>query len=602
MANKYDLYDLVCFGRKDFGLILGMEKDNCYKILKGSDGPDVVSVDMKEIKSGPIDTKFTAFDRNTKNVSVNDLVKVAEGPSEGQQGTVKQVYRGILFLYDENETENGGYFCCKSSMCEKIKLSFDACSEKNDEARSSGFGDFSSSPKSPLSPKKPWQARESNSNFNRGDNDSMFSVGQTLRIRVGPLKGYLCRVLAIRFSDVTVKLDSQHKVLTVKSEYLSEVRGRSSAMSLGDDTGSGSLKPFDLLGAEGSSGDWLDRAGASAGGDNRWNGGRPSAERSSWPSFNTSGISLQTQPNPANLFGSEESNLKDSNQNSTWGAAAAGKKPIGNGQVSGWNSWAKATVEDGSGNGGSDGWGATGDSLGSSKEAWNSCHNKETSEKWSNNDCAGGNTSNWNSSMPVAENPTGDCGNACRSWAQQEAETDQAGGWKKAKIGSGSETAEVGCTKNFGDDAAGWKKSGSSNEDQTESWSKPMASGNNGGTSWEKQDRGPSWGKQDGGSGWGKEGGSSWSKQETGFCGEQDGSSSWSNREILMVNKRVAHLGATRWGCLMEQTRGKPYQKTWRCLPEKRWRFFFEQARWRLFMEQKRWEHARLGFLVGQTR
>ena len=49
---------------------------------------------------------------------------------------------------------------------------------------------------------------------NRGDKDAMFSIGQTLRIRVGPLKGYLCRVLAIRHSDVMVKLDSQHKVLT----------------------------------------------------------------------------------------------------------------------------------------------------------------------------------------------------------------------------------------------------------------------------------------------------------------------------------------------------------------------------------------------------
>lgn len=42
----------------------------------------------------------------------------------------------------------------------------------------------------------------------------MFSVGQTLRIRVGPLKGYLCRVIAIRYSDVTVKLDSVQKVFT----------------------------------------------------------------------------------------------------------------------------------------------------------------------------------------------------------------------------------------------------------------------------------------------------------------------------------------------------------------------------------------------------
>jgi len=49
---------------------------------------------------------------------------------------------------------------------------------------------------------------------NRGDNNNMFNIGQTLRIRIGPLKGYLCRVIALRRTDVTVKLDSQQKVLT----------------------------------------------------------------------------------------------------------------------------------------------------------------------------------------------------------------------------------------------------------------------------------------------------------------------------------------------------------------------------------------------------
>lgn len=52
------------------------------------------------------------------------------------------------------------------------------------------------------------------STVKRGDDNEMFSVGQSLRIRVGPLKGYLCRVIAIRRSDVTVKLDSQQKILT----------------------------------------------------------------------------------------------------------------------------------------------------------------------------------------------------------------------------------------------------------------------------------------------------------------------------------------------------------------------------------------------------
>ncbi|KAL6004556.1 hypothetical protein ACLOJK_005111 [Asimina triloba] len=48
-------------------------------------------------------------------------------------------------------------------------------------------------------------------NRDRRDGDCTFSIAQTSRIRVGPLKGHLCRVVAIYRSDVTVKLDSQQK-------------------------------------------------------------------------------------------------------------------------------------------------------------------------------------------------------------------------------------------------------------------------------------------------------------------------------------------------------------------------------------------------------
>ena len=49
---------------------------------------------------------------------------------------------------------------------------------------------------------------------NQGDKGGTFSIGQSLRIRMGPLKGYLCSVLAVYRFDVTVKLDSVQKVLT----------------------------------------------------------------------------------------------------------------------------------------------------------------------------------------------------------------------------------------------------------------------------------------------------------------------------------------------------------------------------------------------------
>lgn len=53
---------------------------------------------------------------------------------QGKQGVVRQVYRGIIFLYAEGEEENGGYLCCKSQSCEKVKLFTE---ESNDKVRDS---------------------------------------------------------------------------------------------------------------------------------------------------------------------------------------------------------------------------------------------------------------------------------------------------------------------------------------------------------------------------------------------------------------------------------------------------------------------------------
>lgn len=35
-----------------------------------------------------------------------------------------------MFLYDEVELENAGYFCSKAQNCEKIKLPNESCKEK----------------------------------------------------------------------------------------------------------------------------------------------------------------------------------------------------------------------------------------------------------------------------------------------------------------------------------------------------------------------------------------------------------------------------------------------------------------------------------------
>lgn len=54
----------------------------------------------------------------------------------------------------------------------------------------------------------------------RSTREQLFSIGQMLRIRKGPLKGYLCRVVRIFRNDVTVKLDSLLKIVTGWLAYI----------------------------------------------------------------------------------------------------------------------------------------------------------------------------------------------------------------------------------------------------------------------------------------------------------------------------------------------------------------------------------------------
>ncbi|EPS60663.1 hypothetical protein M569_14140, partial [Genlisea aurea] len=226
---NFEIQDLVFLGQKDFGIVVGTEKAGDFKVMKhGPDGDSlVVTVKKTDMKSASFDSKlFFASDKHSNKVSVNDRARILDGPFKDREGTVKKIYRGVLFLYDEPDEfgdETNGYFCAKANICEKLGRPCDIPTEEECVGPAPPVSeDLSSSPKTPLSPDQSFQNTDNKSHSSRHD-DAIFSVGQSLRIRVGPLKGYRCRVLAVRRSDITVKLDSLHKILTVKCDHLSEV-------------------------------------------------------------------------------------------------------------------------------------------------------------------------------------------------------------------------------------------------------------------------------------------------------------------------------------------------------------------------------------------
>ncbi|XP_057732820.1 protein RNA-directed DNA methylation 3 isoform X2 [Arachis stenosperma] len=447
VENGFELYDLVCLGKKEFGVIVSMDKEDKYKILKETaDGPATVSVERQEIKSGLSDLKFSAQDQHNKTIVANDTVRVLDGPSKGRQGIVRHIYRGILFLWDESLEENAGYFTSKSHVCEKVKLTVDDLTGKDGEPGRSVFDDVPSSPRSPLSPKKPWQARENNREFNRGDNNNTFTIGQTLRIRIGPLKGYLCRVIALRRYDVTVKLDSQQRVLTVKCEHLSEVQGKSTAMSTSDPDSS-SLKPFDLLGTEGGSG-WLDGVGTSTGGGG-WNAGGTSTGGAAWNAGGTSA-------------GSD--GAWNAGGTSTGGAA--------------WNAGGTSAGSDGAWNAGGTStggaaWNVGGTSAGDDG-AWNAGGKSTGNAAWKAGGTSAGGDSAWNAGGTAAGGGGWNAGgtSAERStWSNKKPESTENDIGSKGAEDTAWETKNTS-KQNSSWCAAGEKITVASDPDQSDGWGK----------------------------------------------------------------------------------------------------------------------------------
>ncbi|WOG87987.1 hypothetical protein DCAR_0207220 [Daucus carota subsp. sativus] len=281
LSKVSKVQDLVLFREKEYGLVISIESDDICKVLTESpQGQSVVDLKLSEIKKLSCERKFTASDRQHNIIYTNSRVHVVEGPLQGRVGIVKHIYRGIIFVYDKTVLENGGYFCCKSQDCVKIKVSGVSSKDKGGELLSSGANDVSSSSKSyllpakstkeninnwdsqnleitkisgvpgkgkgyeveglgtddllsssksPLSTKQATKENTDNRKYNLGGKDVIFTVGQSLKIRMGPLKGYCCQIQELSHSKIMVKLDSQPNAHAVKPEHLLGVQERSPA-------------------------------------------------------------------------------------------------------------------------------------------------------------------------------------------------------------------------------------------------------------------------------------------------------------------------------------------------------------------------------------
>ncbi|KAL5231855.1 hypothetical protein ABZP36_030631 [Zizania latifolia] len=488
--DGFNLHDLVLFGRKDFGVVIAFEKDG-LRILKGGPEGSAVNIRKQDIKKVCADKMFTAVDHKKKAISINDTVNVLEGPFQGKQGVVKHLYMGILFIYNESESENSGFFCAQCGSCENVK--------KRKELAGSTTGNSDDSPIPMFSYEQ--NEHQDNERPYRSTREQLFSIGEVLRIRKGPLKGYLCRVVRIFRNDVTVKLDSLLKIVTVQAEFLSVPIKRGDNSS-GAPSSSFGNQDTPFFGSEANK--------------TSWDNGLPSFGSDSWQPFSSSAVpvqnadgesevdpwcnktalsvaddsdpwSMKTKSAPSAIDDSDPWNMKtksasvevwnnSTTQKESSSPDAWDKQPGGSGSNVGGSSWDRAAADKESEK--SDNWGEAKetDKTSCDTDPWGS-KVKEVDMK---------ETDGWEkASMQPEKSEDGSHGwdqSAGKSNQDQEKGTDKSGAWDTAianRIGSSS---SVPC----GGDGDAWVKSDTLPVAQDDAWGKSKDNNSDGAVGWKE--------------------------------------------------------------------------------------------------------------------
>ncbi|OVA16081.1 Transcription elongation factor Spt5 [Macleaya cordata] len=219
--GDYELHDLVLLDNMSFGVIIRVESE-AFQVLKGvPDRPEVALVKLREIKS-KIERRSNAQDRSKNTVSVKDVVRILEGPCKGKQGPVEHIYRGILFINDRHYLEHAGYICAKAQSC--IVIGGSRNGDRNRDAQASRFATLRATPRIPPSPRRMPRGRPpiDSGGRQRGGRGHDSLVGSTIKIRLGPFKGYRGRVVDVTGQSVRIELESQMKVVTVDRNQISD--------------------------------------------------------------------------------------------------------------------------------------------------------------------------------------------------------------------------------------------------------------------------------------------------------------------------------------------------------------------------------------------
>lgn len=209
VSTKFVLGDLVQTEPKTVGVVVQFVKPMMKILTNMNKG---VMVDMNSSLQKKNDNKSLTLDANKLKIERNDLVDIISGPGTGKHGEVRHIWKGMLFIYNIQFTENQGLLATKG--CNVVKKG----SGNRNKAMNGSLNSTAQKPR----PYTRTDNRNNNTGFKAPNNFNKDRklIGQNVKFVKGSYKGQIGIIKNIKLDVATIQMSSRYKTLDVsKDQY-----------------------------------------------------------------------------------------------------------------------------------------------------------------------------------------------------------------------------------------------------------------------------------------------------------------------------------------------------------------------------------------------
>lgn len=216
VSNKFLSGDLIQIDPKTVGVIIQFQK-SMMKVLTNMNKEVMLETSSSFSKKN--NNKSVTLDGNKQEIRHKDMVDIVSGNCTGKHGEIRHVWKGFVFIYNNQFAENRGLIATRG--CHVAKKGSVIMSKPSN-------GSFNSMPQSPRIHS---HKDDHNNNHNNHNNNSkaVFKapnalrnerkfIGATVRIVKGPLKGKIGIIKDLKLDAATIELHSEFKSVEVSKE------------------------------------------------------------------------------------------------------------------------------------------------------------------------------------------------------------------------------------------------------------------------------------------------------------------------------------------------------------------------------------------------